>query len=148
MECYQELNGANLSAETISPSGFRIRIRITCVTGSPTNLLRGFAILTATTIADQKANLYPLDEITLTLTGVPTGVRVTIVNSATRTELQSSVSVGADVTYAYEIPETVDVLFMANDYAPILSDIYDLALPASDATIPINLLTELNYVNP
>jgi hypothetical protein len=145
---YQTLNGANLSAETISPAGFRIRIRITCVTGSATNLLRGFAILTATTIADQKANLYPLDEITLTLTGVPSGVRVTIVNSATRVELQSGVSVGADITYAYEVPETVDVLFMANEYAPILSDIYDLVLPASDATIPINLLAELNYANP
>lgn len=85
---------------------------------------------------------------TLTLTGIPTGVQVTIVNSSTRAELQNSTSTGVDVTYTHSGGETVDVLFMANAYDPNSSDIYDLTLPSSDSSIPISLSDDLNYNNP
>lgn len=85
---------------------------------------------------------------TLTLTGVPNGVQVTIVNSSTRTELQNVVSSGADISYAHSGGETVDIMFMSNAYDPNVSDIFDLTLPTADTSIPINLLSDPNYVNP
>lgn len=84
----------------------------------------------------------------LTLTGVPNGVQVTIVNSTTRVERQNSTSTGADITYAYTSLETVDILFMANAYDPSAADIYDLALSSVDTTLPISIPDDPNYVNP
>lgn len=63
-------SGANLSAESISPAGFRLRVRIECTTTSTTNALKGFAILTDTTLTDQANNLYPLEVVPVTLTVV------------------------------------------------------------------------------
>lgn len=85
---------------------------------------------------------------TLTLTGIPTGVQVTIVNSSTRTELQNSTSTGADVTYDHSGGEIVDIMFMANDYDPNVSDIYDLTLPTSSSSLPVSLIDDPNYANP
>lgn len=85
---------------------------------------------------------------TLTLTDVPSGVQVTIVNSSTRTELQNSTSTGVDITYTHGGGETVDILFMSNDYDPNGSDVYDLTLPNSDSSIKVALADDLNYENP
>ena len=85
---------------------------------------------------------------TLTLTDIPTGVQVTIVNSSTRTELQNSVSTGANITYGHSGGETVDILIMANDYDPNASDIYDLVLPNADSSIKFSMTDDLNYENP
>jgi len=84
----------------------------------------------------------------LILTDVPTGVQVTIVNSATRTELQNSTSTGIDITYSHSGGETVDIMFMANDYDPNVSDIFDLTLPSADSTIKVSMLDDVNYENP
>lgn len=65
---WKNATGANLSSETISPTGFKIRIRITCTTAATTNALKGFAILTNTTLADQAANYYPLEAVTVKIT--------------------------------------------------------------------------------
>lgn len=72
---WTDVTGANLSAETISPAGFHFRLRITCTNTSATNSLRGFAVLTTTTLADQAANLYPLNvvPVTVTVTDANTG---------------------------------------------------------------------------
>jgi hypothetical protein len=56
--------GANLSAETISPAGFKFRVRITATGTINAN---GFDVRTTTTIADQKANLYPLDVVPISV---------------------------------------------------------------------------------
>lgn len=85
---------------------------------------------------------------TLTLTDIPSGVQVTIVNSSTRTELQNSVSTGADITYGHSGGETVDILIMANDYDPNASDIYDLVLPNADSSIKFSMTDDPNYDNP
>lgn len=86
--------------------------------------------------------------VTLTVTDVPTGVNMTIVNSTTRTELQHTTSTGANITYSHSGGETVDILFMANDYDPNSGDIYDLTLPTANSSIKANIADDLNYENP
>lgn len=85
---------------------------------------------------------------TLTLTDIPSGVNVTIVNSSTRTELQHSTSTGANITYDHSGGETVDILLNSLAYDPNLSDIYDLTLPNADSSIKFQLISDTNYVNP
>jgi len=85
---------------------------------------------------------------TLTLTDIPTNVKVTIVNSSTRTELQHTVSTGVDITYSHQGGETVDILLNSIAYDPNLSDIYDLTLDSGDQAIKFQMLDDLNYSNP
>ena len=85
---------------------------------------------------------------TLTVTDVPTGVQMTVVNSSTRAELQNTTSTGVDITYDHSGGEIVDILFIANGYDPNSGDIYDLTLPTSDSSIKSNIPEDLNYENP
>lgn len=85
---------------------------------------------------------------TLTLTGIPSGVNVTIVNSSTRAELQHSTSTGADITYGHSGGETVDILLMGLNYDPNVSDIFNLTLANADQSIPFNPIDDPNYDNP
>ena len=89
-----------------------------------------------------------VSSFTLTLTDIPSGVQVTIVNSSTRAELQNTISTGADITYSHSGGGTVDILLMSNEYDPNASDIYDLTLPSTDSSIKINMTSDLNYSNP
>lgn len=85
---------------------------------------------------------------TLTLTAIPSGVNVTIVNSSTRTELQHSTSTGADILYSHGGGETVDILLNSLSYDPNLSDVYDLTLPNAHSSIKFQLIADTNYDNP
>ena len=77
---FQNATVANLTGEIISPAGFKIAIRIICDTSNATNTIRGLQVLTNTTIADQKANLYPIQVATVTLTNVINSSRYEIYN--------------------------------------------------------------------
>jgi hypothetical protein len=98
---YQTVNGANLSAETISPTGFRIRIRMT-TQATATTSITGFAILTNTTLAAQAANLYPFPaDRTASVTGILTGSTVEIYNVTEDTQLFNEVISGTSVIIPY-----------------------------------------------
>ena len=83
----------------------------------------------------------------LTVTDVPSGVQMTIVNSSTRAELQNTSSTGADITYNHAGGEIVDLLFIANNYDPNAGDVYDLTLPTTDSSIKANIPDDINYEN-
>lgn len=84
----------------------------------------------------------------LTLTNIPTDVKVTIVNSSTRTELQHTVSTGVDIIYTHGGGEIVDILLNSLAYDPNLSDIFNLTLDTADQAIKFQMLDDLNYDNP
>ena len=56
---YQSATGANLSAETISPSGFRIKFKFESPSDNINRLVNGFFVETNTTLASQSNNFYP-----------------------------------------------------------------------------------------
>ncbi|RLA60693.1 MAG: hypothetical protein DRQ89_12475 [Epsilonproteobacteria bacterium] len=135
---YAATNG-NTGNETIGcsvDSGKTLTINVG--SGGSTPTIRNLGLGTVTVVSSK----------TLTLTDIPTGVQVTIVNSSTRTELQNSTSTGADITYGHSGGETVDILLMHNSYDPNASDIYDLTLPSSDSSIKFSMTDDLNFDNP
>lgn len=64
---WKTANGTNLSSESISPSGFGFKFRITATSDLSGSTINGLAILTNTTLADQANNLYPLNTVPITI---------------------------------------------------------------------------------
>jgi len=139
------INGTNLSAETISAAGFRFKVRITCTTTNTGNVIKGFAVRTTTTLADQVANYYPLDTITLTLTGLQTGSDVVILSAGTETELVN-VDAHASTSYdfVYETPENVDIGVFKAGYVPFYIRNYPLG--SSNGSVPVSQVPDRNYI--
>jgi hypothetical protein len=142
---WKDLTAANLSAETISAStGFKIKIRATCATAAATNLLTNLRIAMTTTDAAQGNNLYALSVNTVTFTGLPTGCDAFTLTAGTTTLLdQQDALAGTSYSYTYSGTPTVDVGFIKAGYVPFY--IRNLALGASDASIPVSLTVDRNY---
>lgn len=142
--------GANLSGETISPAGFYLRARITCTTSSTTNALKGFAILTNTTLADQAANYYPLDVVTITLTGLKEGSEVRAYvdesgNNGIEIDGYDTVS-GTSWSFDAESSSVINIMINHVDYLP--ADIWGYVVGTSDVSIPVSQFIDRVYSNP
>jgi len=147
---YQTLNGANLSAETISPTdGFKLRLRITCTVGVTTNALTYVRINTVSTAVAQGAASYPLDTAnpTLELTGLEIGTEIVVFNSGYTLELDREVLTGTTYSYPYEwISDVgdfnVNVLVWKDDRIAFIST---FTLSSIDQSIPLNQSEDLVY---
>lgn len=140
------LNAANLTAQgAIDPAiGVRLKVRATCATANAGNLLTNIAIPTVTTSVAQGGNPYALDVLTLTLTGLPAGTDIVILQAGTDVIL-TQVDAHPLTTYAYvyETVQNVDIGFIQPGYVPYYVRNYPLA--AVDASLPITLTADRNY---
>lgn len=104
---WKTLNGANLSAETISAvTGFRLQFRMTTTVANTGNALTYVRINTVSTLLAQQGNLYPQDYATIALTGLVAGSRVQLYDTTNSAELFNAVVAGTSLTYA--TPYTAD----------------------------------------
>ena len=142
---WKTLDGTNLSGETISPAtGFKLKMKVECTTANTSNLVSYVRVLTNSTLADQVANLYPLDTNTVTFTGLPTGCDAVVLTAGTTTILeQKDQLVGTSYGYTYSGAQTVDVGFIKPGYIPFY--IRGLSLVAADSSIPVALTADRNY---
>jgi hypothetical protein len=137
------LSGANLSAITVNPAtGFKFKIRITTITANSSSITY-LRIYTTTTLAAQEDNLYPLDTISLALTGLQAGSDVVIYQAGTTTVRDSVDSVSA-YSYVYEIQESVDIGVFKSGYTPYY--IRGYALDDEDASLPIAQVVDRFYL--
>lgn len=102
---WNDLTGANLSAETISATGFRLKFRILCDTAATNNAVSFIRIDTVTSVSAQTDNLYSLDLATLTIDNPVLGSSYEVYNLDTSTQLAVGV-IASD-------PQTVSVLASA-----------------------------------
>jgi hypothetical protein len=79
---YKILTPGNLAAEiNLSPtSGFKFKIKITCIKTDAANKIRAFAITGTTSLTLQNTALYPLDTALLKLTNIIPGSTVSVFN--------------------------------------------------------------------
>ena len=97
-----------------------------------------------TTSTARDTNLYPLSVNTITFTGLPTGCDAVTLTAGTTTILDQKDSLsGTSYSYTYSGTPTVDVGFIKPGYVPFY--IRNLALSASDSSIPVSLTTDRNY---
>lgn len=141
-------NAANLSGVgVIDPAvGIKIKLRVTCVTANASNALTNIRITTVTTSTAQSTNLYPLDQITLTLTGLITGSDV-VVRAAGSSTILASVDSNAGTTwaYVYETPVAIDVDVIKPGYVP-KPLLRNYTPSAQDSSLPVSQLLDRNYL--
>jgi len=120
-------------------------VRATCATAAAGNLLTNIAIPTVTSSVAQGGNQYPLDVITLTLTGLVTGSDVVILQAGTST-VRTSVDAyaGTSWAYTYETTENIDICVYQPGYMPFF--IRNYPLTTSDASLPIAQVQDVSYL--
>ena len=92
-----------LITEVISPSaGFKMRLRVTTVTANLANAITYVSIGTDSTFAAQRDNLYPLDVVNISLTGLVANSRVQLYNDDTNTELFNAIVTGTTLNFQTE----------------------------------------------
>lgn len=145
-----DLTGANLNSfdADIDPAlGFKLKFRIVCDTASTSNLISYIRISTTSTLAAQVANLYDLDQYTLTLTGLETGSKVAFLDASTETLRVDVVSESSgSVSYTYpdsDVSDSIDIAILAPGFAYQRISAYTLT--AADASIPITQATDYGY---
>ena len=140
------LNATNLNgAGAIAPAtGVKLKVRATCATANAGNLLTQIAIPTVTDSTAQNEQ-YPLDTITLTLTGLVAGSDVTILAAGTETvRATQEENAGTTYAYTYETPESIDIAVYNPGYMPFFIRGYSLG--SSNASLPCAQVADVSYL--
>ena len=139
------LNGTNLSAHVVNPAvGFKLKLRITTAVTN-TTAITSIRLDTYSSASAQTAVQYPLDIITLTLTGLVSGSDIVILEAGTSNELVNADSVvSTQYGFIYETPSTVDVCVYKRGYLPFA--IRNYALGTSNASLIITQIADRNYL--
>jgi hypothetical protein len=147
---WKNLNQPELSLESISPSvGFKLKIRVVCSAASATNQITAIRVVTNSLYAAQTDNLYPLDTITLTLTGLKNPTEVRVFNAGTTTEIAGQESITSG-TFSASIDAgaypSVDISILALGYQNTRLLAVDLS--GGDLSIPVQQQLDRQYANP
>jgi len=148
---WKTVNGANLSAESITPStGFKLKLRITVTASNATNSITRLTISTVSTAAAQQDNLYPLTTSTLSFTGLVAGSEVRCYSGsdpATAVEIGGTESSGTSFSFSHSAAgQTGFIRIFALGYQPVNYDPYTYS--SSDTTLLVQQTVDRNYVNP
>lgn len=127
---YKILNGTNLASETISPSiGFKLKLQITTTGTSTTNALTYVRINTASSLAAQTDNLYPLDTVDINLVGYSAGTRVYVYDTTNDTEIYNAVPSSSALTisavYDSDFDVNVRYMYCVDNVASIFGEFND-----------------------
>jgi hypothetical protein len=141
------LNAANLTAQgAINPAtGVKVKVQATCSIANAGNLLTNIAIPTVTTSVAQGGSPYPLDVLTLTLTGLVSGSDVVVRAAGTSTILASVDSnVASSWPFVYETVQAVDIDVIKPGY--VLSTLVrNFNLSSSNSSLPVSQIADRNY---
>jgi hypothetical protein len=138
-------NATNLSGQTVDEvAGFYFKIRVTANATNASNLLTLVYALTNSNATAQGLQ-YPLDTVTLSLTGIVTGSDVIIYQAGTTTVRQTSDAIsGTTTSYTYETPENIDIGVFKSGYIPFF--IRNYALTTSNASLPVAQVVDRAYL--
>ena len=148
---WKDLTAANLTAETISPAGFKFKLKILQnSTGQEGSALKAVNISMVSTTQAQTENSYPLDTSNFTLTGLIPGSEVRIyqgINPDTSVEIGGIESTaGSDFTFSHSLSNDAGyIMILALGYQPIY---LPYTFKATDESILIQPVIDRNYNNP
>lgn len=138
----------NLTGITGMVDGIKLKVRITSI--GATRDIYGLAILTNTTLTDQKNNFYAIDqeEYTFSLSGLENNTEVRVYRDSDGVELagEENITTGAfSYTYTYSSDTDVVVVIHALGY---IHQRIPLTLSNGDTSIPIVQIVDRQYDNP
>jgi len=141
---WKTLSAANLITEVISPTGFKFKIRIT-TNITNTTAITFVRVYMQSSWTAMSENTYPLDTITLTLSGLVAGSDIVILNAGTEVERANVDSNNAtSYNYVYETVGNVDIGVFKSGYVPFY--IRNYTLSNSNASLPIAQVPDRNYL--
>jgi len=134
--------------ETITDpeAGFLLQVRARCVTANVTNALTFIQINVTTTTEVQGTTVYPLEPLTITLTGLKNPTEVRVYESGTTNELTGSeeITTGSFI-FEVEADQLVDIAILGLGYQNIRLTGYSSQVSTS---IPIQQQVDRQYLNP
>jgi len=141
---WKTLSAANLITEVISPAGFKMKTRIT-TTVTNTAAITFVRVYMQSSWDAMGGNTYPLDTITLTLTGLVSGSDVVILAAGSETVLANVQDYsGTSWDYVYETPQSIDVCVYRPGYIP--TTVRAFSLGGSNASLPITQTPDPSYL--
>jgi len=123
--------------------GFKLRLKVTTITTNTTAITSVYMTTVSTTTAQDYQ--YPLDVITLTLTGLVAGSDIVILNAGTETErVNVDTNPTASYNYVYETTGNVDIKCYKRGFIPF--SIMNYALSSTNASLPVAQVADRNYI--
>jgi len=143
---WKDLTATNLSGESITAStGFKLKYRIVTATASTTNAITYIRITTTSTLASQTDNLYPLDTITLTVTGLISGSDVVIYKHSDLSVIDSVDANGSTTwNYNYETAQAIDIGVFKAGQIPFY--IRNYSLGSTNSSLPVAQVSDRAYL--
>jgi hypothetical protein len=135
-----------LSALTLDPSkGHKLRLQITVINTNTSAIM--YAYLTTVSTASAQDYQYPLDVITLTLTGLVPGSDIVILDTGTTNERVNVDSNPTDTyNYVYSNTGAVDIMVYKQGYVPFTS-IRNYNLSTTDTVLPpVRQIPDRNFL--
>lgn len=142
---WKTFNATNLSGETVDETaGFNFKIKVSANATASANILTELYCLTSSNTTAQ-AIQYPLDIITLSITGLVTGSDVVVYEAGTSTVLDSvDAYAGTSWDYVYEAADTIDIGVFLAGYVPYF--IRNYSAGSTDASVPVAQVVDRAYL--
>jgi hypothetical protein len=139
---------ANLTAITGMVDGIRLKLRFTGV-ATQTNG-QALSIHTTTSIADQAANLHPIDveEYTLSLSGLKPNSEIRIYRKSDMEELAGVETSGTEFSYTYTYSSDIEVVIVIHALGFLAQRFDPFTLTNSNSSLPIQQVVDRQYMNP
>ncbi len=131
--------------ESVTALGFKLKIKIASIVNNYTTPITSLSIYTDSDDTS-RAVLYPLDDYTVTFTGLQVGTKIAIREAGTENLLEILTAVGGSATYSYhesELNTEVDLVILAPGY--LLQRILNYTLPGGDISIPVAQNIDYGY---
>jgi len=141
---WKTLSAANLITESISPTGFKMKMRITTTTTN-TTAITFVRVYMQSSWSAMGSNLYPLDTITVTMTGMVSGSDIVVLPHGTETVRATAEDIsGTTYAYTYETPESVDIRVYKEGYFPFSIENYTLG--STNTSVLITQVPDVSYI--
>lgn len=122
--------------------GFKLRLKITTSVTNTTAITSVYMTTVSTTTAQDYQ--YPLDTITLILSGLQDGSDIIILQAGTTVQVdEKMVNIGTSYNYIYSTPQIVDIGIFKVGYVPYY--IRNYTLGSTNSTLPIVQVADRNY---
>ena len=144
------LTATNLIAQTFnSTTGYKLKIRATCAIAAATNVITNMRVAMTTTSSDQQTQLYPMDQVTTTLSSdtVLTGAEIRIYDmdnlpaGSLGTELVGTESLAGTFSFTTSAANQVWIQVIQSGYQEFGQS---FIVPATSSTLSLTLAQELN----
>ncbi|MEN9405062.1 MAG: Synechococcus virus Syn5 [Candidatus Parcubacteria bacterium] len=141
---YARVNALPLETVADSSVGFPLKVRVRTTTPNVTGIASLYFFTKNT--AASRANTFPLDTYTLSLTGLQTGTKIAVLETGTETLLEILTESGGTISYTYEndlVGTAVDLAILAPEF--LYQKITNYTLTSEAATIPIVQNADYGY---